>query len=237
MLVSGKERSLMILGVDVLIDAQMREYSMTGESADIPDPLLFLARPDSILVTKTMADREGFKLDQKIKVQNRRRNPDFPDPGILNPEGPAKAMAEIWPSWISLPRRWFSARKAGWTASTSACGPREDLETVRRAVANALPKGYMVDTPAGRSKQVAEMLSRFQDALNVISYLAIFVGMYLIYNAVSISVVHRRREIGILRAIGGKRKEIILLFLGKLSSWPLSPPRWASCAVFCWPIR
>ena len=38
------------------------------------------------------------------------------------------------------------------------------------------------------------------------------VGMYLIYNAVSISIVHRRKEIGILRALGvtsAKRSELL----------------------------
>ena len=58
-LVGAKERSLMILGVDVLQDSNIRDYKLSDENADIPDPLLFLARPDSILLTKELADREG----------------------------------------------------------------------------------------------------------------------------------------------------------------------------------
>ena len=42
-LASGKERALMILGIDVLQDHHIRDYSITDESAEIPDPLLFLA--------------------------------------------------------------------------------------------------------------------------------------------------------------------------------------------------
>jgi putative ABC transport system permease protein len=37
--------------------------------------------------------------------------------------------------------------------------------------------------------------------------------MFLIYNAVSISVIHRRREIGILRSLGSSRPQILGLFL------------------------
>ncbi len=215
MLVSGKERSLMILGVDVLVDTQMREYSLTGDSADIPDPLLFLARRDSILVTRTMADREGFTIDQKIEVQTVDGIRTFQIRGILNPEGPAKAMGGNLAVMDIYAAQLVFGKEGRIDRIDVSLRPGENLETVRRGIAAALPKGYTVDTPAGRSKQVEEMLARFRDSLNVISYLSIFVGMYLIYNAVSISVVHRRREIGILRALGGKRKEIILLFLGE----------------------
>ena len=51
--------------------------------------------------------------------------------------------------------------------------------------------------------------------MDVISFMALFVGMYLIYNAVSISVVQRRKEIGILRALGATRGQIVALFLGE----------------------
>jgi putative ABC transport system permease protein len=41
------------------------------------------------------------------------------------------------------------------------------------------------------------------------------VGAFLIYNTISISVVRRRTEIGILRALGTSRSAIFLLFLGE----------------------
>ncbi|MEE9912590.1 MAG: ABC transporter permease [Deltaproteobacteria bacterium] len=216
MLSSGKQRSLMILGVDVLVDAQVRNYSLTGDdSADIPDPLLFLARPDSILVTKTVADREGLVIDQKIQVQTVEGVRTFQIRGILNPEGPARAMGGNLAVMDIFAAQMAFGKEGRIDRIDVSLRPGEDLETARRSIAAALPEGYAVDTPAGRSRQVAVMISRFQDSLDLLSYLAIFVGMYLIYNAVSISVVHRRREIGILRAVGCKRKEIILLFLGE----------------------
>ena len=215
MLVAGKERSVMILGVDVLVDTQVRDYSITGESSDVPDPLLFLAKPDSILVTKTMADREGFTLDQKIQVQTVEGIKTFRIRGILNPEGPAKAMGGNLAVMDIYAAQMAFGKNGRIDRIDVSLRQGEDLETVRQAIAGALPKGYMVDTPAGRTRQVETMISKFQNGFNLISYMAIFVGMYLIYNAVSISVVHRRKEIGILRALGCSRKEIVLLFLGE----------------------
>jgi len=65
----------------------------------------------------------------------------------------------------------------------------------------------------GRLSFTTDLESAVKSSL--ISFIAVFVGMYLIYNAVSISVVQRRKEIGILRALGALRKEIIALFLGE----------------------
>ncbi len=46
------------------------------------------------------------------------------------------------------------------------------------------------------------MLRAFRWNLRVPSYISLVVGAFLIYNTISISVVRRRGEIGILRALG-----------------------------------
>ena len=53
--------SLLVLGVDLLGDREMRDYGFEGEDADIDDPLLFLAQPDSALLARSLADRAGVR--------------------------------------------------------------------------------------------------------------------------------------------------------------------------------
>lgn len=211
----GKERSIMILGIDALLDGQIRSYSLSNESADIPDPLLFLAKPDSILITRAMAERESIAIDQTIQVETVQGTSSFRVRGILNPEGPARAMGgnlavmDIYAAQIAF------GKEAKIDRIDVSLLKGEGLDTVRSRILAALPKGYSVETPAGRTRQIEGMLTNFQTGLNLISFFAIIVGMYLIYNAVSISIVHRRKEIGILRALGATRGEIMRLFLGE----------------------
>ncbi len=214
-LVGAKERSFVILGVDVLQDGNIRDYKLTDESADIPDPLLFLARPDSILLTREMAEREDIELGGKIRVQTVRGIRSFVVRGLLNPEGPAKTMGGNI-AIMDLPAAQMAFGKEGRIDRIDVTLLRgEDLETMRKRIKTAIPGGYGVETPAGRTKQVEVLISHFQKNINLISFIAVFVGMYLIYNAVSISVVQRRKEIGILRALGTTRSQIISLFLGE----------------------
>ncbi len=214
-LVGAKEQSLMILGVDVLQDGNIRDYKLSDENADIPDPLLFLARPDSILLTRELANREGITIDQEIKVETVRGIRTFRVRGLLNPEGPANvASGNI--AIMDYPAAQMAFGKEGRIDRIDVSLLRgESLETVRDRIEKALPGGYSVVTPEGRTRQVELLVSRFQKNINLISFIAVFVGMYLIYNAVSISVVQRRKEIGILRALGTTRRQIISLFLAE----------------------
>ncbi len=213
-LVGAKEQSLMILGVDVLQDGNIREYKLSDDNSDIPDPLLFLARPDSILLTQQLAQREGIRIDQEIQVQTVRGIRKFRVRGLLNPEGPAKIMGGNI-AVMDYPAAQMAFGKEGRIDRIDVSLRGEDLETVRERIKQALPEGYNVLTPEGRTKQVEQLVSRFQKNINLISFIAVIVGMYLIYNAVSISVVQRRKETGILRALGTTRKQIISLFLNE----------------------
>ncbi len=214
-LFGGSERSMMILGVDVLQDHQIRDYSITDETADIPDPLLFLARPDSILLTKSMADREGIKIDQEIRIQTVQGIKTFNVRGLLNPEGPARvAGGDIAIMDVYAAQLVFG--KEGKIDRIDVSFLRgENLDAMKERIRKALPQGYDLDTPAARTRQVEILLQRYRSVMGLISFMAVFVGMYLIYNAVAISVVQRRKEIGILRALGTTRGEIIRLFLGE----------------------
>jgi putative ABC transport system permease protein len=82
------------------------------------------------------------------------------------------------------------------------------LAAIRAAVAARIPHGARVLAPRTRVAEIERMLSSFRMNLGALAYIALLVGMYLIYNAVAISVVQRRAEIGTLRALGARKREI-----------------------------
>jgi putative ABC transport system permease protein len=59
------------------------------------------------------------------------------------------------------------------------------------------------------------MLAAFHLNLTALSWVALVVGLFLVYNTVTISVIARRDEIGVLRALGVTRLQVLLLFLGE----------------------
>ncbi|MBV9742705.1 MAG: FtsX-like permease family protein [Acidobacteriia bacterium] len=91
----------------------------------------------------------------------------------------------------------------------------ENFSEVERAISSLLPPGYLVTKPGLRNEESQRMLRAFQWNLRVLSYISLIVGAFLIYNTISISVVRRRAEIGVLRALGAGRGAVLSLFLAE----------------------
>ena len=68
-----------------------------------------------------------------------------------------------------------------------------------------MPADIEVDAPSQRSDRIESMLGAFQLNLTALSLVSVLVGVFLIYNTISASVVRRRTEIGVLRAMGASR--------------------------------
>jgi putative ABC transport system permease protein len=86
---------------------------------------------------------------------------------------------------------------------------------------NALPEGVSIQPAGTRTEENKKMLGAFRWNLRILSYIALTVGAFLIYNTISVSVVRRRVEIGILRALGATRAAVLLAFLGEAVSFGL----------------
>lgn len=85
-------------------------------------------------------------------------------------------------------------------------------EEWKKRISAALPNGISVTAAGAATTENRKMLSAFRWNLRLLSYIALVVGAFLIYNTISVSVVRRRAEIGIARALGLTRAEILLAF-------------------------
>ena len=95
------------------------------------------------------------------------------------------------------------------------------IDRAEREIADRLPQGLSVQRPERRGAQVETMLAAFHFNLTALSYIALLVGLFLVYNAVTVSVISRRAEIGMLRTVGTRRSTVLWLFLGEALSLAL----------------
>jgi putative ABC transport system permease protein len=106
--------------------------------------------------------------------------------------------------------------------------PSEDLEPIQVELQRAVPPSVVVQRPDTRGKQVENMVLAFQTNLTVLSGVGLLVGVFLIYNTISFSVVQRRREIGIFRAIGMSERTVSGLFIGEAALMGLFGGLWGA---------
>ena len=86
--------NLLVLGVDMTGDRSLRDYDLeSGDEAVIDDPLVFLAQPDSLILTKEFADRNGLARRQHDHARHgRRATRQFTVRGIMKSCGLASAF-------------------------------------------------------------------------------------------------------------------------------------------------
>jgi putative ABC transport system permease protein len=89
------------------------------------------------------------------------------------------------------------------------------LETWEQRLRTALPLGVELRRQGSQTEENRRMLSAFRWNLRILSYVALVVGAFLIFNTISVSVVRRRPEIGIVRAMGASRSDVLIAFLGE----------------------
>lgn len=93
--------------------------------------------------------------------------------------------------------------------------PRADAELVRQRVEAVLRGRAQVQTPGENAQQVQQMTAGLQLGFALSGAGALVVGLFLVYNALSVSVAERRHEIGILRALGAVRSQVLGLIVGE----------------------
>ncbi len=104
---------------------------------------------------------------------------------------------------------------AGWTASLIKLPANSNLAEWQKKLGGVLPPGVEVRPQGAGTEENRKMLAAFRWNLRLLSYIALVVGAFLIYNTISVSVVRRRGEIGIVRALGADRGDVLVAFLGE----------------------
>src|SRR5215470_16467943 len=85
--------NLLVLGVDLTGDRSLRDYELdNADDTIIDDPLVFLAQPDSLLVTREFAQRNGYSVGTRIPLYTIRGEKQFTIRGIMSSTGMSQAF-------------------------------------------------------------------------------------------------------------------------------------------------
>lgn len=221
-----------LLGIDPFAEAPFRGYLGGGGQTRLEAVASLLTVPGSILLSAPTAERYGLQ-------------PCTQRPAVLHDTSPADALLidacrlelsingetrYAYLTGLLEPSDDFT-RRALDTLMLTDISTAQSLSGMSRkltqidlilsedfdstALSAALPAGTRLVTSELRSSQVAEMTSAFRINLTALSLLALVVGVFLIYNAMTFSVLQRRYVFGILRSIGYTREQVFGMVLGE----------------------
>lgn len=212
---------LRVMGVDILRDFPVRDYEVGDAGGSVPPPqtasdiLGLLTDPEAAVITRAFADRHGLKVGDPLRIIISDRPKVLRVRALLEAEGPAKLLDGNFLLMDLAAAQWAFERLGQVDRIDLKLEDGVDIAAAERAIAARLPKGLAVQRPSRRGQQVEQMLAAFHLNLTALSSIALLVGLFLVYNAVSVSVLARRQEIGTLRALGVTRGQVQALFLGE----------------------
>ena len=212
-----------VLGIDILRDMPFRDYQLldlgseTGASKDAPlrageeqeitsqKFLEILTNERSVVITEKLAKRRGLVIGGEMQMMFGDRVVTHIIRGLLKDEGPARVLDGNF-VLMDIAAAQLAFARLGRVDRLDVLLPEgADLRASLEAITARMPEGLTAQRPSRRSEQVETMLAAFHTNLTALSWIALIVGLFLVYNTVTISVVARRQDIGTLRALGLRR--------------------------------
>jgi len=215
-------RPIQLLGVDPFAEAPFRSY-LAGPPAPGAAPsgapptdslLAFLTSPGALLLSESLAAEYGLAVGDPLTLDAAGRRTEGHVAGLLRPADGLTQRALDGLVLADLATAQEITGRTGRLDRIDLILPADDPGQAIR-IAGLLPSSARIVAAQSRTGAVAQMTAAFRTNLTALSLLALVVGIFLIYNSMTFSVVQRRPMFGTLRCLGATRGEIARMVLAE----------------------
>jgi len=206
------EMRVHLLGVDPFAEAPFRDYA--GVDAGRNELPRLIAKAHSVVMTAPTARRLGLRAGDSVVLDSGGSPQRLTLISILELHDSItqQALDNVFIVDIATAQELLS--RQGYLSRIDLIID-EDARgaALTQRIRALLPEGVALLAAQSRTLSLTQMTRAFELNLQALSLLALVVGMFLIYNAMTFSVVQRRGLFGALRALGVTRRELFVLIM------------------------
>ena len=206
------KRTLQLIGIDPFAEREFRNFLNYSSSDNQPDLIRqLLTKPGAILMSQELADQQAISVGDSLELMIGGISRSALLAGVFTPPpSQATLMRNLLVTDIASAQELLNKEKRLSRIDLILSGQKEI-----DAIQVMLPPEARLVAANSRNRAMGEMTRAFALNLTAMSLLALVVGMFLIYNTVSFSVLQRRELLGNLRILGATRRDIFILVLGE----------------------
>ena len=173
-----------------------------------------MTRPGAMVIGDPLGDLFGWRNGQQVPLIHSGKRQLFTVLARLNPQG----LAMVEGGRIAL------CDIATFQEFTGLFGLADRIDVrfkekrdgnPQASLAPLLPDGVVMRSPAARSQSGRGMIRAYELSLTFLSFISLFVGMFLVYSLIALNAAARRPELAVMRATGASRRMIFGLFVGE----------------------
>ena len=239
-LVSGyvtiADRTLELLGVDPFASAELA--SAPGAAAGAASEALqlvgsapaelraWLGAPGAVMLSATTAAQLGLTTGSQfdVSIGGVRQRATL----VARPQNAGAGFDALMLTDIAQAQEWLGSR--GRLSRIDVRLPGGDVGATRfRQLRARLPADLELLATRAAGSETYAMTDAFTTNLKAMSLLALLVGALLIYGAVSFAVLQRRAILGVLRALGATRRDVLGIVLAEAAVLGLAG---TACGLF-----
>lgn len=205
---AGQRRTqVSLLGVEPRLDKWVHDFQVQSGAP--------LAERNGLLLSAEFAQNLGVSVGDAVALLTRSGRVRARITGLYKSRGTAVvSQGATLVTTLANAQRWSRA-PGRLDAIQIVLAPEADEEAVEAAIAGRLTGAAVVRRPAGRSAVAEETALATDKALQMARAFSVLVAVFVITNTFLISVTQRRRQFGIMRAIGATRGQIARLVYGQ----------------------
>lgn len=200
-------RPVTVLGIDPAADPAIHDLSLVSGSA------LALPGEPSAIVTERLAHDDGYGLGSQLTIQGAGAPEQLRVIGILAGDGPLVGTGgRLVVVPIAAARAAFALD--GVTRVDLRLAPGATVAGVTDALDRSLrTEPYILSSPQDIAASLRSSTADFQAMTALIAAIALFASAFLVFNALSMTVGERLRDVALLRAAGATRGQVIRFVL------------------------
>ena len=201
-----------MVGVDLFSESPFRSYFSDTESNGGNGFVQFLTEPDTIVLSEDVAKRYSLGLGDKLHLDLAGQGREVTLVGTVGTDDSLnrRALSSIMFADVATAQEVL-----GQLGSLSHIDLIAESEAQLEPIQALLPEGLKIEPAEAQKNAVQQMTAAFELNLTALSLLALVVGMFLIYNTVTFSVIQRRPIFGVLRCLGVTQRQLFTLILGE----------------------
>ncbi len=219
------EITIRLRGTDLILEDRLRRDGQAPLEVSFAVLTDLLTQPRSLLLGQGAADRLGLSSGETLALIGPSGPQAFLIAGLL-PEGGLGRVEDGFIALADISAVQEFLAVAPEDLANGGVADRIDVrltpgvdESDRQAILARLtadlPRQTTLAPPNQRRESGMMLLAAYHESLTLISFVSLFVGMFLIYSLVSLNAAARRKEVAVLRALGAPRGLALTLFLAE----------------------